>query len=80
MISTFSEEADRESVRELELEAMLANDPLSDAEASGKFQIGNHLAKLSNLEAMTRIEVFTEATTAKIMDRFCQLLASWKTI
>ncbi len=56
MISSFSEEAERESVRELELEAMNANDPLSDAEAAGKFQIGNHLAKLSKLEALTRIE------------------------
>ena len=56
MIQLFSDEADRESVREVEQAAMAANDPLSEEEAAGKFQIGNHLARLTRLEALTRVE------------------------
>lgn len=55
LIESFAAEADREAARELELAHFAAHDPLTLTE-NGPLHVGGHLATLSALEALTRVE------------------------
>jgi hypothetical protein len=55
LISSFASEADQEAARELEAAHFSAHDPLATME-NGPLYVGGHLATLSGLEALTRVE------------------------
>jgi len=57
LVETFNMESARERYRELEIASMTAHDPFAKQQAEeGEEKIGNHLAPLSHLEALTRVE------------------------